>query len=115
MNTYKNPAGYHTPQQSEQVLNTLRKEFPTLSFVDTSWHNDAADSFEIEDYTVTLPDFEGKPVKVNRFRVWMNNPEDDIPHYSICEQNTNQKEEDTYTDYNTVEELIEGLKRVIRA
>lgn len=112
MNNYKNEAGYHTPEQSARVIAELRERFPKYNFIDTSWHNDGADSFEIENIKTTTPDHEGKQVEVNKYRVWMSNAEEEILHFSIEERPARGEGEDIFTDFPTVEDLIQGLAAI---
>lgn len=40
------PVGVHTPSYTAKILQSLREAFPRLTFIDTSWNNDATDSIE---------------------------------------------------------------------
>ena len=54
MNNYNNKIGYYTPKESE-IYHSEIVEGTGLSWVCSSWHNDATDSIHYEGITIYFP------------------------------------------------------------
>tara|TARA_R110002020_G_scaffold455247_1_gene671304 strand:- start:1064 stop:1354 length:291 start_codon:yes stop_codon:yes gene_type:complete len=51
LNIYGNKFGFHNPKFAEKVYNILKKD---INIIDTSWHNDLADSFMVIDTEINI-------------------------------------------------------------
>lgn len=113
--TYGTLAGTHTPEKTFEYLKELRMALPRLDFVDASWHNDAADSFEIENFKITLPDGAGLGQTVNKYRLWVPNPgegeaKDDYTTFVL--ETTRKHTENTCTEFRTIRALVNRLLKI---
>lgn len=109
--------GEHTPFYTAKILQSLQKAFPSLSFVDTSWHHDMVDSIEIQDikYDAFSGD-ERETAQTNRYKIWIPDTAqgEDYSQFGLDDRMKEDEQSDYETErFATFEDLVERIKQII--